>query len=135
MPTIQDRFNEHIKKMKAHINRYLYDAMNCYGVDNFTIEEIEQCNKENLDEKETYWIAYYKSNDKNFGYNMTPGGGGGDTWKNNPHKEKTIEKSKQTKIKNGTYGKAASKGSISPNKGMYKIKVDKDELLNDIKNL
>ena len=134
LPTIQDRFNEHIKKMKAHVNRYLYDAMNCYGVDNFTIEEIEQCDKENLDEKETYWIAYYKSNDKNFGYNMTPGGGGGDTWKNNPHKEKTIEKSKQTKIKNGTYGKAAPKGSISPNKGMYKIKVDKDELLNDIKN-
>ena len=71
LPTIQGRFNEHIKKMKAHVNRYLYDAMNCYGIDNFTIEEVEQCDKENLDEKEIYWIAYYKSDNRNFGYNMT----------------------------------------------------------------
>lgn len=134
LPTIQDRFNAHIKKMKAHVNRYLYDAMNHYGIENFSIEEIERCNKEDLDKREIYWISYYKSNNKKFGYNMTSGGGGGDTWTNNPHKEETLKRAKQTKIKNGTYGKAAPKGSISPNKGSYKVKISKNDLLDDIKN-
>ncbi len=134
LPTVQDRFNEHIKKAKAHVNRYLYDAMNYYGIENFIIEEIEQCDKENLDNREIYWIAYYRSNNKEFGYNMTPGGGGGDTWTSNPHKAEIIEKSKQTKMRNGTYGKAAPKGTTSPNKGNYKIKINKNDLLNDIKS-
>ena len=116
------------------MNRYLYDAMNYYGYDNFVVEQIEECPKELMDERECYWIAFYNSNDKNKGYNMTTGGGGGDTWTNNPHKKETSEKSKQTKIKNGTYGKAAPKGSISPNKGNYQVNIDQNELLSDIKN-
>ncbi len=132
--TAQERFNAHIKKAKAHVNRYLYDAMNHYGIENFSVEEIEKCSKEMLDEREIYWIAFYKSDNKEFGYNMTKGGGGGDTWTNNPHKDKTRKKSKQTKIKNGTFRKGAPKGTPSPNKGNYKVQIDKEELLDDIKN-
>ena len=39
--TIEQRLEEHQKKARQHPNRYLYDAMNCYGYDNFSIEEID----------------------------------------------------------------------------------------------
>jgi len=51
-------------------------AINKYG----KIEEIEIldfCNSENrmqMGEREKYWIAFYHSNDKEKGYNLTPGG-------------------------------------------------------------
>jgi hypothetical protein len=34
----------------------------------------EECDLEKLNEKEEYWISYYKSNHKNYGYNMSSGG-------------------------------------------------------------
>lgn len=76
--TIEERFAVHVKNAKQHVNRYLYDAMNHYGYDNFHIQEIEKCKKSDLDEREKYWIAYYNCIIPN-GYNMTAGGGGGDT--------------------------------------------------------
>lgn len=47
-------------------------AIHKYGVDNFDYEIIEECDKEKLDEREKYWIAYYNS--KAEGYNLTSGG-------------------------------------------------------------
>jgi len=89
--TIEERYETHLKNAQKHINRYLYDAMNHYGYDNFEIKEIEQCDNKDLDEREKYWIAYYDCITPN-GYNMTAGGGGGNTWKNNPNKEKSSKK-------------------------------------------
>lgn len=132
--TIQERFAVHISKAKQKINRYLYDAMNCYGYENFIIEEIEECSNDKLNEREVYWIKFYQSNLKENGYNMTSGGGGGDTWTNNPHKEETLQKIKRTKIANGTWGKATTKGVTSPRKGVPVKEVDKDMFLQDIQN-
>ena len=89
--TIEQRWEEHQNKARQHPNRYLYDAMNCYGYDNFSIEEIEECCKEVLDEREKYWIAQLNTLIPN-GYNMTIGGEGGDTWTNNPNKELSLMK-------------------------------------------
>lgn len=130
--TIEERFSVHIQKAKQKVNRYLYDAMNCYGYENFQIEEIEECENTFLDAREKFWIAYYHSNNKEFGYNMTAGGGGGNTWLNNPNKKETLKKIKETKMKNGTWGKATPKGTISKYKGIHFKKVDKDEFLQDI---
>ena len=66
--------------------------MNKYGYNNFIITQIEECENNKLDEREIYWIAQYKSNDKNYGYNMTAGGGGGDTWTNNSNKKEISKK-------------------------------------------
>ena len=110
--TIEERFQEHLKKAKIHTNRYLYDAMNKYGYNNFQVSKIEECNNAKLDEREIYWIAYYKSNNKKYGYNMTAGGGGGDTWTNNPHKEeisKKLSQAQKNKKHNKCYYSAVSK--------------------------
>ena len=89
--TIQERYDVHIKCAKKHINRYLYDAMNHYGYDNFEVVCVEECVKELLDEREIYWIDKLHTLSPN-GYNMTKGGGGGNTWELNPNKDLTSMK-------------------------------------------
>ena len=49
-------------------------AMQKYGINNFEIQLLEKCNKENLDIREQYWIKILKSNDNNIGYNIADGG-------------------------------------------------------------
>lgn len=44
-----------------------------YGLHNFSFEIIEECELEQLNEKEIYWVAYFDSYHN--GYNRTPGGG------------------------------------------------------------
>ena len=53
-------------------DRPLYRAMNKYGIDNFSIETIEET--DNPDERETYWIEQKGS--FKYGYNATLGGDG-----------------------------------------------------------
>lgn len=74
--TIQERWKEHKKNISLYKDRLpLYRALNKYGVDNFTIEEIEQCDNYEIDDREIYWIAHFGTY-KN-GYNCTGGGEGG----------------------------------------------------------
>lgn len=49
----------------------LYQAMQEDGFDNFSFEIIELCPKEELNEKEWYYIQQYNALDENFGYNMS----------------------------------------------------------------
>ena len=56
-------------------NYYFHNAINKYGEDNFIFEEIDSaCTQKELDEKERYWIKYYNSNNKDYGYNLDSGG-------------------------------------------------------------
>lgn len=76
---INERLNAH-KRQAYYSNMYfseypLYKAMRKYGIKNFDFSVIEECQTEQLNEKEQYWIAYYKSYGEN-GYNLTPGGAG-----------------------------------------------------------
>lgn len=50
----------------------IHKAMKEQGVENFSIRILEECNFQNLNEREIYWIKYYNSY-KN-GYNMNSGG-------------------------------------------------------------
>ena len=88
---IEKRFDKH-KKYQSEKNKVLYKAIKKYGIDNFSFEVIDVCNKEELDGKEKYYIE--KFNTFVSGYNMTIGGDGGDTWSKNKNREKSIKKQK-----------------------------------------
>ena len=66
---ITQRWKEHIQ---GKGNKELYLDIQKYSVNSFTFEIIELCPKEQLNEKESYWIKYYDS--VNQGYNLTDGG-------------------------------------------------------------
>ena len=69
---IKNRFLQHIYSAKKGSTCSLHLAISKYGQEHFFIELIEECNVENLDNREKYWINYYDS--YNNGYNMTLGG-------------------------------------------------------------
>lgn len=103
---IERRFEEH--KNTNRTSKYLHRAMIKYGIDNFKFEIIEICHKEELSEKEKYWINYYHSISP-YGYNLTDGGDGGNTFR-----YRTEEQMEETKKKisnavsgenNGFFGK------------------------------
>lgn len=76
--TPQERFKIHVKDSKREDKTsrdyHIYRAMKKYGIENFYVEEIEECEIEELDEKEIYYIALYDAYYN--GYNSTLGGGG-----------------------------------------------------------
>ena len=76
------RWKRHVDTAKSGANYLISIAIRKYGEDNFTIEEIDTADsREELNEKEIYWISYYQSfTDRNKGYNMTSGGDGGNTY-------------------------------------------------------
>lgn len=68
------RWRSHVKRgLKAEpaTNNKLYNAMWEDGVENFTFEVICQCKPEELNEKERYYIDFFKSNE--WGFNSTTG--------------------------------------------------------------
>lgn len=71
---IQQRWNEHL--WSARVGRYIYGSVDywihVYGPDHFSYEILEECSKEELDDREIYWIKYYNS--FIHGYNLTVGG-------------------------------------------------------------
>ena len=57
-------------------NSHLQSSILKYGRENFTFEILEFSNEENLNNREKYWINFYKSYNPKFGYNKTFGGDG-----------------------------------------------------------
>lgn len=64
-----NRFCQHSNGRSGAIA--LYNAISLYGKDKFTMEIIEGPIK-NYNERETYWIAYYDSTNREKGYNINP---------------------------------------------------------------
>ena len=55
----------------GHFNRYMGSAIDKYGLDNFDITILERdIPLDKLDEREQYWLDYYQSYKKEFGYNI-----------------------------------------------------------------
>lgn len=78
---IQQRWWGHLNCAKKQVNTVLYKAIRKYGAANFIIEQIDTANtKEELNNKEIYWIRKLNSTNDEIGYNLTAGGTGGDTF-------------------------------------------------------
>lgn len=71
---VKERFYQHCatKCSKEVLNMAIHKAIMKYGKDNFIIEVIEETDKENLNDREIYWIKYF--NTYYNGYNSTKGG-------------------------------------------------------------
>ena len=69
---IKARWQKHLSSYKSYPDWELYRAFKKYGISKFTFEIVEECQIEELNEREIYWIAQYDS--FNNGYNMTLGG-------------------------------------------------------------
>ena len=76
LKTPELRLQEHIRDSKTErcANRPLYRAFQKYGIENFSLETVEECKVENVNEREKHWIEVFGSF-KN-GYNATVGGDG-----------------------------------------------------------
>ena len=76
--TIQDNLNNRWKNGLGYKNcTYFYNAIQKYGWDNFEhliLEQDQNWTKEELNQKEQYYINLYKANNPEFGYNITAGG-------------------------------------------------------------
>lgn len=74
--SVTKRFQEHCKDSKKERceKRPLYDAMNKYGVENFIVEELYECDNEELSSYEIQYIEKYSTYSN--GYNATKGGDG-----------------------------------------------------------
>lgn len=69
--TVEFRWRQHIHKKD---NVYFHNAIHKYGIENFTVETLEECNYEDLNSREIFYIAKY--NTFKDGYNLTLGGDG-----------------------------------------------------------
>lgn len=68
---IADRWKQHIKRglgAETATRNKLYPAMLSIGVENFSFEIIEECDRASLNEREDYWQDYFKA--KEFGYSI-----------------------------------------------------------------
>lgn len=78
--TLAYRQSQHIRDARnpKRKNIHFHNAICKYGADNFVFEEIDFAEtQEELNEKEIYWIAFYHSNERDFGYNEDSGGKSG----------------------------------------------------------
>lgn len=73
--TIEQRWKQHLYNSFHDVTTdksLFHRAIKKYGADAFTIEQVEECDNEELNTRETYWINYF--NTRYDGYNLTFGG-------------------------------------------------------------
>jgi len=71
---IERRWKE---ELNGQLNDHIKRSMDKYGITNFKFSVILECEAEELDEKEKFYIDFYNSHHRDFGYNKTLGGEGG----------------------------------------------------------
>jgi group I intron endonuclease len=116
---IASRFREHRSNLKnnRHGNQHLQNSWNKYGELNFSFEILEKCDIKDLDDREQYFIKYYKSNIKNYGYNYESGG----------HKNKMLSDDTKKKI-------SKNHKNVSGNNNPFYGKKHSDESINKFLN-
>lgn len=105
--TLQERYIEHISTIRKKKKYALHHALLKYGVENFSIEEIEHTNDVS---RETYWINHY--NTRTHGYNLTAGGDGTSGYKFDETQKKIISERVKELHKSGKIGMHGKKHSI-----------------------
>lgn len=107
-------------------NEYFWRAIQKYGWDNFTHEILEKdLSYENSGEREKYYINFFNSINKNFGYNIESGGNNlkiipKETIDKSNKKKKETNSEKWTEERKREWSKRIS-GKNNPNYGNHKL--------------
>lgn len=73
--TLNRRWVEHCWESKHDSKVLFHCAIQKYGKENFTVEQIDvACDRDELDKKEIHWIKFYNSMNRDKGYNQESGG-------------------------------------------------------------
>lgn len=90
---LDERWKQHKRNIREGRKYHLYNAIRKYGIDNFKVEVIDKAESFiDLSLKEIFWIQFYNTTNRKFGYNDTFGGEGGI-----PTKETRLKISKSRK--------------------------------------
>ena len=104
------------------------------GKENFNKEILEICNKDNINEKEIFWIKE-KNTMVPIGYNLTKGGEGNLGWKPSKETKKRISNSSKGKKMDDNFKKRMkelSTGKNNPRYGKQLSKEIKDKIRNSL---
>lgn len=88
---IYNRKTHHFSELKngIHYNEFLQNDFNTYKENNFIFYILIECDKDLLDQYEIFYINKFHTLDKNFGYNISPGGA-------HPHEFSELELKKRS---------------------------------------
>ncbi len=91
---VYEYYKKYKEKFGNRYNKRLLNSMEKYGVNNFDVSKVFDVafSKEELNIKEIFWISYYKSYDRNYGYNYEMGGN------NSPIAESTKKKMRKSSL-------------------------------------
>lgn len=94
---VESRMKEHKSHLihNNHTNCYLQKSWNKYGKKNFKFYVLEFCSNDELDDREIYYINYYNSVDRKFGYNLKTGGQNGASRYSKESRKKMSESQKR----------------------------------------
>ncbi|MFA5355766.1 MAG: NUMOD1 domain-containing DNA-binding protein [Candidatus Paceibacterota bacterium] len=94
--TLKDRIAQHLSRSKSGGAFYFQQAIKKYGIESFDFETITEClTKEELEEKEIFYIFEYQAVNKEYGYNLTYGGEGVKRW--TPEMKQKVSRSNKGK--------------------------------------
>lgn len=95
---LDHRVKQHLNNVKRNYKtcRKFYNSIRKYGIENFIIGIIEECDANDIFEKEKFYIQKYDTY-KN-GLNSTLGGEGVSGWKHNEKTRKLIKEKRKTQI-------------------------------------
>lgn len=124
---IERRFREHKSKSewRRTPRKPLYLAFQKYGLESFSFEVLEECDKSVLNKRERYWIKYYQTNNRELGYNIREGGEGSGPGEEHENHKVTEEDVRDIRIRYNNHERKYEVEKLYENKighsGFHKI--------------
>lgn len=96
---IQARLRQHKSHLlkNIHCNKHLQSSFNKYGLENFSFELIEECEIDNLINREQYWIDFLQTTNREKGYNKREKADSNNGLKRSDEARKNMSNSKKGK--------------------------------------